>query len=536
MRLGSRSGFGLILLVMLIAIAGIVLLASDRVLQQSMRQTQLRIDQTKAHYLAQAGAMRAAWKWYTNNDVAVTHEIARRWTPINTTVTGNNLFKVGSDSAGAYLQSNFAYVVPGIAFVKTVLTATNNTNNSIMTVTIPASTTIPVGDLVVIHFAMDGGGGAWVGGTGTSGVLDSVGNSYTRGPVVVGPGADSNVSVKTVIWYSVLTTALANPNTITIDWTTNTTAEAVTISHFSGVDTFDVSATGTNVQTAGPTNPPLTAAMAATFANELLVGAVGVEGTSTEVVTSGTNWISTPPTRIGIGSTTSGIVINPMYRIISATGNYTAGGTCSVNRDWSAAIAGFYALNRWTPIGATRKLSGWQIYNTHTTSNITLAQVKISWTPAGAELLNDFVLNGVSKWPGGTATSGTTVNITDTALAAGAAWQGSNTYIQWNASPNAGGAVTVTCQFIFAGDTATSDDRTHEVTMWSGAQANGVGMPGNRALTVTSTGQVNQTTSGAFKVLETIKAEVSGAPATAAAPAVPVIEITDWDEGEKNIP
>jgi hypothetical protein len=65
--------------------------------------------------------------------------------------------------------------------------------------------------------------------------------------------------------------------------------------------------------------------------------------------------------------------------------------------------------------------------------------------------------------------------------------------------------------------------------MWSGAQS-GAGLPAQRTLDITSTGQVSQTTAGDFDVLKTVKATVSSAPGPAA------LEIVDWDEGDKNIP
>ena len=54
----DRSGFGLLLMVGLIAVSGILLSSSLWFFANEMRQIQLRIDQTKAHCLAQAGVMR----------------------------------------------------------------------------------------------------------------------------------------------------------------------------------------------------------------------------------------------------------------------------------------------------------------------------------------------------------------------------------------------------------------------------------------------------------------------------------------------
>lgn len=533
----SRSGMGLITMIAIIAMISVVLLGSVRVFENVSRRTQLRIDKTKAYYLAQAGIVRSIWKWYTDNDATTTNEIQRNWSPINTTIAGTNtLFKTGYEAdATNILESNYAYVVPGIAFVKNVATATNTAAGASIVATLGAGVTVPVGDFLVVSMAQDGGATAnWACTDNTTGGP----NTYTLRSNLVGPpsGTNTNAQVRVLVFSAPVTFAFIAGNTITCSWTTNTTDEAMTVSQFSGVDTFGVQNTGTGTLVGG-TQTTMTANATTTVANSLIVGAVAIEGPSTETFTGGTSFLTAPPTRTGTtGGAAADVTINPEYRIVYATGNYTATGANSIARDYSAAVVSFHAANRWFTSGGNRRLRGWQLYNTHSASSITLDKVKISWTPAGAELLNDFVLNGSSRWPGGTFASGSTIDLTNTTLNSGVAWQGDSTYIQWNGALNGGGNIEVTAQFIFSGDSATADDSTGEITMWNGAQTNGDGMPGARALTVTSTGQVNQTTGGYFKVLKTVKATFSGAPATTAAPSTTAIEITDWDEGEKNIP
>ena len=94
----KRSGIGLTILVALIAIAGLMVLGSTRVMENMARQMQLRIDQTRAHYLAQAGAMQSIYNWRVSNAA----EMSRSYDDINTTVTGNLIFKT-------LAQANFAY-------------------------------------------------------------------------------------------------------------------------------------------------------------------------------------------------------------------------------------------------------------------------------------------------------------------------------------------------------------------------------------------------------------------------------------------
>ena len=108
--LRNRSGIGLTLLVAVIAILGLILMGAVRSFENTSKMTQLRIDQTKARYLAQAGVMQAVWNWYVSNTGT---EASRRYDDngAGTTVVGNNLFKFGSDGPGGpnILQSNFAY-------------------------------------------------------------------------------------------------------------------------------------------------------------------------------------------------------------------------------------------------------------------------------------------------------------------------------------------------------------------------------------------------------------------------------------------
>ena len=156
----DRSGFGLMIMVMIIAISGLVLSASTWFLVNQERETQLRIDQTKAHYLAQTAVMRAIWNWYTSN---TTIEGSRRWATVNTTLTGNQIFKAGLTSAAVYLQSNYAYVAPishtGITHVRNVGSAQNKAAGTTIAVAVPAAG-VQQGDFLVVYFAMDDAGGA----------------------------------------------------------------------------------------------------------------------------------------------------------------------------------------------------------------------------------------------------------------------------------------------------------------------------------------------------------------------------------------
>ncbi len=526
MNLRSKKGIGLLVMVTLIAIGGIVITISTRVFENMMRQTQLRIDQTKAHYLAQAGVMRAVYNWYTSN---TTTEGSRRRAPINTTVTGNTLFKAGTDANASYLQSNYAYVAPvshtGIAISANIGTAQSKAAGTTLVRTLTVA--VNQGELIVITFAMDNEA---TGGAVTC--ADSVGNTYYVAADVTNNPAGAGTGVRTVILYAIANTALAATNTITVTHP-NVTARAMCGRSFTGATHLDIATTATGTGLTGTTT-----GLESNHMHELIIGAIGAEGPSGDTFTPGTSFTTMTDLGTTGGVADTNITIDPEYRVVNSEASYVANGTIctaaqsATGRDYAVAMATFVGRSHWFTSGGNRRLRSWRLQNIHSASSIVLTDVKVSWTGGGIAQLNGMSLNNVSVWPGGTAASGSTVNITDTTLTTGSSWSGINTYLQWD---NSGPAdpTTVTCQFIFQAvapaTTANSDVNTHEVVMWDGAHA-GSGLPLQRTFKVTATGQVNQTLGNYFKVLKTVNATVSGTP------GLTTMEISDWDEGEKNIP
>ena len=309
-RYPNQKGFGLVILVALIAISGILVGSTALLMSNSTRQMQLKIDQSKAYYLAQAGIMRAIYNWRISNAT----DTSRRYAQLNTTVTGNQIFKTSGGTLANMTQANFAY------------------------------------------FSFDEGG------------------------------------------------------------------------------------------------------------------------------TSNADW-------------------NPTSR-----------------------------LRRWTIRNIHTNVAG-------TSDGIIFKQVKISWTPSGAETLTEISLN--NRKTSGSFANGSTVTLSGTVaqrtLAANSAWTGNNNYFQWSGVPP--DPITVTVQWIFNDDSTTKDSQTHSVIYWDGcksaANCDGLGTEfGRRVMhtfAIMSTGQVNQSGGKAFKVLQTVKATVSGTPASG-------VEIIDWQKVDKNIP
>src|SRR5439155_1494972 len=75
--------------------------------------------------------------------------------------------------------------------------------------------------------------------------------------------------------------------------------------------------------------------------NELLIGAIGVGTKKTESFTAGAGYSALTSSSSGpaLGNATDNVTIDPEYRIVAATGSYTADGTLGRQRLWAAAIA-----------------------------------------------------------------------------------------------------------------------------------------------------------------------------------------------------
>lgn len=520
----GKRGFGLTVLTLMIAIAGSLVGMSTWFFTNQMRQTQLRIDQTKAEYLAQAGVMRSIWNWYTTS---TTVEANREANITTATIVGNNAFEARSNST-AYLQSNMAYVTP-LSHTGMSTTTVNFGANQLKAAGTTTQTTsgaaVPVGDLMIVYFAMDDAAGA-------VSCADTQGNAYSVAADVTSAG-----NVRTVIFYGYIDTALATTDRVTVTHP-STVARSLRARSYRGPvmhleQTLTSTGTGTalSIGNVTPANK-----------NSLIAVAFGIEGPLSDTFTVGTSYTTMTDAGLSTGAADSNITIAPESRVVTTQAAYATDGTNSIARDWAGVAAVFYQGARWYTVPATsnRQLSGWRLTNiaAAAASTITIDRMKVSWTGGGAARLTAVAVGGTTIWTG-SAVSGTTIDVTNTALAGNrAAWSGYNTYFQWD---NGGPAdpLDVSVQFIFSGDSATVDDRTHEVKMWSGCQTadncdglgTAFGLPRERTYTVTASGQINQTRGGYFKVLKTIRATVSQSPGA----GNNTLEITDWDEGDKAI-
>ena len=218
-----------------------------------------------------------------------------------------------------------------IAFVKTIGTTSTTTTGTTTTLTVPASG-VAAGNSVILFLSINPS-------AGTISCSDSKGNSYTSNRNAT--NGSGTTGVRTVVLSAHNIIALTSGNTITCTHR-SVTARALSASEFSGLATTATvdkvaSATGNN------TTPSSGATATTAQASELLIGGIGVEGPTTETFTAGANYTAVGRAGTSGGTAANNITINPEYRIVSATGAYSANGTLSATRRWAAAIVTYKA-------------------------------------------------------------------------------------------------------------------------------------------------------------------------------------------------
>jgi hypothetical protein len=114
-------------------------------------------------------------------------------------------------------------------------------------------------------------------------------------------------------------------------------ARALSVSEFAGLAAPNPT-DKTNGAAGQSTAPSVNTTFTTTQADELLIGAIGVEGKSSETFTPGSGYTTIGRAGTNSGNAANNITVNPEYRIVNATGVYTADGTLGNSRKWAAVI------------------------------------------------------------------------------------------------------------------------------------------------------------------------------------------------------
>ena len=212
-----------------------------------------------------------------------------------------------------------------IAHVKNLPVNSTKTTGTSLAITLTSG--VAAGNSIVVSFAMNPA-------SGTVSCTDSASNTYSLDREHTN-GSDTS-GVRTLIFSAHNVAALVTNNTITCTHP-SVGARAMSASEFSGLLTSGAKDQATSA-TGNGTSPNSGTTATTTQPDELLIGAIGVEGPSGDTFTPGTNY--TTGTRSGTsgGNALTNITINPEYRIVSATGAYAATATLGTSRQWSALI------------------------------------------------------------------------------------------------------------------------------------------------------------------------------------------------------
>mgnify|MGYP001373237849 CR=1 FL=1 len=248
-------------------------------------------------------------------------------------------------------------------------------------------TTAPVttGDDIIVTYVTDPNSSLVIN------VSDPAGNFYNQVGYVVNSG-----QLRTYVFAAYDVNSMPAGSGITISASPSVTARAAAIALFRGLvysNPLDQTHTGTGNSTV----PSSGATATITQADELLVGAIGIEGPDGDTAGTWDNLFTAGP-RTGTtgGSADTNITADLGYRIVSSAGAYTASKSGITSRDWAAMIATFKVdttenhpliITTGTPLSVFSSQPGSpSIEQTYTVSGINLTEAIQITAPADFEI------------------------------------------------------------------------------------------------------------------------------------------------------
>ena len=217
-----------------------------------------------------------------------------------------------------------------ITYIGNIGSMTSKTSGTNLVINTTAA--VAAGDDIIIAYATDPNANV------SFSLIDSVGNTYTQVGYAVNTG-----QLRTYIFAAYNVNALPSGSTITINAGVAVTARAAVASVFSGLadeNVLDQTHTGTGSSAAPSSGATLTTSQA----EELLIGAIGTDGPDGDPAGTWENSFTAGP-RLGTtgGAADANITASMGWRIVSATGAYTAAKSGITSRAWAALIATFKA-------------------------------------------------------------------------------------------------------------------------------------------------------------------------------------------------
>jgi hypothetical protein len=258
---------------------------------------------------------------------------------------GGNTGTIAVTTAAATMAASGATVGHiWASYVKEVGFVTNTSAGSTSAITVAAGG-VPVGDVIVIHGACDNTGSS--GAATTIAVADNhagTTNVYTlqTAQAIADPGSAS-AGQQGFFVVCPVTTALDAGDTITVTYGNSTTAKAICAQQWHNARIKSTVLSGTYTTQDNQTGQAVSVSATPTQIGQVVCTLVAVEGGTADSFTedsdtTGGAWVTL--TRRGSGTTTSGSTLNSAYKIVTATGAQTYGGTTMLgtSRDHCAAI------------------------------------------------------------------------------------------------------------------------------------------------------------------------------------------------------
>jgi len=258
------------------------------------------------------------------------------------TVTASIAAGVAHDAAGnpnaasTSTDNAVTYQEPPITYVENVGSVASNSAGTTLQIPVGAGG-VTTGNTIIVGFASRGASTY-----NAPAVSDSGSNTY-----YLATNAITYAHGRAYLFYAHVGTALGNGSNITI--TTSSVSNRVAVaSVFRGLMATNVldqvlnNPTGTstttngNNPTVGPTGPTVQA-------NELIIGVIGTEEATDAGVGTWQNGFSAGPQVKSSGTTTYEWRVSLGYKIVSATGTFTAAKIVTNNPYWAATIATFKA-------------------------------------------------------------------------------------------------------------------------------------------------------------------------------------------------
>ena len=241
---------------------------------------------------------------------------------------------ISAGAAGATSFSGTELLADPITYIGDIgsgMIKDSSNNNLVITTT----AAVEAGDAIVIAYVSDPYQNVQIS------VADSAGNTYTQVALAINTG-----NARTYLFVDYGSEMLPSGSTITITQGgitgTGPAARAAVVSVFRGLaaaNALDRTSTGTGSSTTPSSGPTATTSVA----DELLIGVIGTEGPDGDAAgTWGDSFTAGPRKGTTGGSDpATDITVALGWRIVSATGVYTAQKSGITARDWAAIIATF---------------------------------------------------------------------------------------------------------------------------------------------------------------------------------------------------